>query len=134
MTAAQDTMTLQQRLKRRGIVASFEQVNTLRRAELTLHHWYELECGDGNHHVSWAIERDEITDKPSMYYHYNDGETRRTPIADRERGAERRIKSICEGLGVNYYIQSDPRGCALYVSTEPMTDSNYSSVGVAVTA
>src|SRR5215471_2009159 len=36
---------------------SYEHALTLRRCAMTLHRWFELECGDGNDHGSWAIER-----------------------------------------------------------------------------
>ena len=89
------------RLNRRGIPASLDDARTLRRAEKTLHRWAELECGDSNDYASL--------------------------IADREAGALKRVTAICTALGVHFYHQTDPRGCALYVSADPMTDSNYSN-------
>lgn len=38
---------------------SFEESQQLRRIEMTLHRWAELECGDSNDFQSWAIERNE---------------------------------------------------------------------------
>jgi hypothetical protein len=52
-------------------------------------------------------------------------------VRDRETGARRRIASICDRLGLSYYIQTDPRGCALYVSDQTITDSDYDR-GVAI--
>ena len=52
---------------------------------------------------------------------------RRTPIADRETGALRRIENACKEAGLHYYHQTDPRGCALYVSTEPLNAQNYTN-------
>jgi hypothetical protein len=49
MTARTETESLMLRLERRGITLSFAQANTLRRAQLTLRRWYELECGDASH-------------------------------------------------------------------------------------
>ncbi len=103
------------------------------RASVTLSTWAEKECGNGNDYASWAIERDETTGKPYLVTYPHDfaaGDTTNEPIADRERGALRRIGGICERLGLHYYHQTDPRGCALYVSREPLTDTNYSG-GVA---
>lgn len=122
----------------RGISLSFEDANTLRRAELTLQRWAELECGDGNDWGSWAIERDEDTGVPYMVrHHYTHGKGKdwvsRTRIPDREAGALRRIKAICDAHGLHYYHQSDPRGCALYINSEPMPDFDYSR-GVACCA
>ncbi len=64
-----------------------------------------------------------------MYPHT--GNMRRYAIADRERGALKRVGAICARLGASFYHQTDPRGCALYVSAEPLSDQNYSSRGVA---
>lgn len=99
---------------------SWSEINILRRAERTLHRWAELECGDGNQYGSWCISRDEETGRPYMeHHHYLHGRgqdyTTRTPIADREAGALRRVKAICERHGLSYHHQGDPRGCALYI-------------------
>lgn len=119
---------------------STDEAVALRRIEMTLHRWYEQECGDSNEYASWSIERDETTGKPfRVVYPHNGTKTRREPIADREAGAKRRLQSIASRHqhGVMFYIQTDPRGCALYVArrselNDPMTDSNYSSRGTAV--
>ena len=106
-------------LVRAGI--SQDDAYALRRASMTLQRWFELECGDGNTHGSWAIERDETTEKPYMvHHHYQHGRgkdyTSRTPIPDRETGARKRIASIMARYpGMSAYVQTDPRGCALYV-------------------
>jgi hypothetical protein len=136
MTARQDTNEIQRNLERRGIALPFSEVNTLRRAELTLHRWAELECGDGNDYGSWAIERDETTGKPYMVrHHYRHGAGKntvsRTRIPDREAGALKRVAAICKEHGLHFYHQTDPRGCALYINNEPMPDFNYNR-GVAV--
>ena len=94
----------------------------LRRISMTLRRWYELECGTD----SGCIERDESTNRPywlsytRRYLGANDTRTR-TPIADRESGARRRLQSIIDNrnarscASVSAYIQSDPRGAALYI-------------------
>lgn len=110
---------------------SFDDANTLRRAERTLHTWAEQECGAGNDNASWSIERDETTNKPFRCVYPHSGTMTRTPIADREAGALKRVAKVCEANGLHFYHQTDPRGCALYVSREPLTDQNYSSRGVA---
>lgn len=105
--------------------------NTLRRAQLTLHRWAELECGDGNDYASWAIERDDESGKPYMCRYPHQGKMSRYAVADREAGALRRVRAVCERNGLHFYHQTDPRGCALYVSREPLTDQNYNR-GVAM--
>ena len=110
----------------RRIFISFDDANTLRRAEKVLQRWAELECGDGNGY----IQRDEKTGVP-MYYNcrarFTDPHDPRAwhRIPDREAGALRRVKAVCERNGLHYYHQTDPRGCALYVSNEPLSDSEY---------
>lgn len=131
MNATQKTTLVQTRLERRGIVLAFGDVETLRRAEMTLHRWAELECGDGDAYKSWAIERDDLNAKPFMVYYFHDGKTRRYTIPDREAGALKRVRKVCESNGLHFYHQTDPRGCQLYVSTEPLDDRTYTN-GVAV--
>jgi hypothetical protein len=95
---------------------SYSEADTLRLAEKTLHRWAELECGDGNEHASWSIERDETTGKPYLVTHPHNGASRRHRIADREAGALRRIAAVLADHGTLWsYHQTDPRGCALYV-------------------
>lgn len=132
MTARSETYELMRHLSARGLDAiTFEDANTLRRAALTLHRWDELECGDSDDYKSWAIERDEITGAPYMViYPHSENKSHRTRIADREAGALRRVAAICRKYGAYYFHQSDPRGAALYISAEPMTDSDYSGKGV----
>lgn len=118
--------------RRTGRTISISQANTLRRAQMTLHRWAELECGDSNDYASWAIERDEQTGRPYMVRYPNSGQSSRYPVADRERGALQRVAKLCADLGLQFYHQTDPRGCSLYVAAEPLNDRNYSSAGVAV--
>lgn len=109
-----------------------DEAEALRRISMTLHRWYALECGDSNAYGSWAIERDENGDGPPymVRHHYGHGRypdrVTRTRIPDRERGAEKRLKAIVarrNGVTFNgapvapvaYYLQTDPRGAALYI-------------------
>lgn len=95
--------------------------DALRRIAMTLHRWHELECGDGNSYGSWAIERGEETEKPYLvHHHYAHGRGQdsvsRTPIADREAGAKKRLAAIMAKYpGYQAYVQGDPRGAALYI-------------------
>ena len=90
-----------------------DEVASLRRISSTLQRWYELECGTD----SGVIERDDATGKP-FWVPYSG---RRSPVADREAGALRRLARIISarnertGSPVETYIQSDPRGAALYI-------------------
>ena len=102
----------------------------LRRAAITLHRWYEQECGDSNDYCSWCITRDESGRPFREVCYHSGGPNRMSPINDMERGAIRRVASICKRNGLHYYIQTDPRGGTLYLSnSDDLTDSNYSSRG-----
>ena len=126
MDAREKTFDLQRAAEGHGFRLSFDDAQTLRRAELTLHRWSEGECGDvaGN-----LIERDDETGKPYISSEWGArwglrARTRR-PIPDRERGALRRVADVCERLGLHFYHQGDPRGCSLYVDNEPIPNNNY---------
>lgn len=102
---------------------TYSETQSLRRIEMTLQRWGENECGNGNDHMSWSIERDETTDKPFMVYHPHTGKSYREPIADKEAGALKRMAKIVESRNARFdkkdavvgYHQGDPRGCALYI-------------------
>ena len=110
-----------------------DQAEALRRISMTLHRWYELECGTD----SSMIERDETTDKPSMAY-YDGSKKRSYPIPDREKGAIRRLTAIMATVPhLSHYLQTDPRGAALYILRpgdvpEGENADSYYSRGVAV--
>ena len=92
-------------LERVGI--SNDDARALRRISMTLRSWFEHEC-NGN------IQRDEKTDKP--YWYSTQDNTRRWSVADRERGAEKRLKAIMARYpSLGFYIQGDPRGASLYI-------------------
>lgn len=141
------------RLQMLGI--TYDDACALRRISMTLHRWHELECGNSNDHGSWCITRGEKKyplpgfthdddGKPHIeHHHYAHGRgsdfTSYTPIADRERGAHKRLaKIMAKYPDLVSYIQTDPRGCALYileradVSEDRPVDQIYNSRGVAV--
>lgn len=110
------------RLDRLGV--SYEDAQALRRIAMTLHRWFELECGDGNEWGSWAIERDENGEGvPYMvHHHYRHGQgkdyTTKRQIPDRETGARKRLALILAKYpSLHAYVQTDPRGAALYILT-----------------
>ncbi len=116
---------------------SFDDACAFRRISMTLHRWHELECGDGDNHGSWAIVRgDKIKDKDAPrgyvfkydddgrpfleHQHYLHGRgqdfTTHSRLQDRERGALKRLAAIIFRYpGFAFYVQGDPRGCALYI-------------------
>jgi hypothetical protein len=97
---------------------SYKDANTLRRCEMTLRRWYELECGNGNDYASWAIERDETTNRPYVATYPHAGKSYRRLIADRESGAIKRATKIAADFSATIRVQGDPRGGALYLITK----------------
>lgn len=95
-----------------GLGFTVEEVGKLRRISSTLRLWFERECGIDN----GAIERDE-TGKP--FFRHTSG--RCWPLADLETGARKRLAAIMaarngrEAVPLATYIQTDPRGAALYI-------------------
>lgn len=89
---------------------SFDEANKLRRIEMTLSRWGELCCGNEN----GCISRDDETGKP--YWQSSWDNHSKTPVADREAGALKRLaKIMAEHPELVAYHQTDPRGCSLYV-------------------
>jgi len=102
-----------------------DEADALRRISMTLHRWHERECGDGN----GCIEREKQTGIPYWYSanaRYVDPHDPRAycRIPDREAGARKRLAKIIEArnarseTNISYlqeYIQTDPRGAALYI-------------------
>lgn len=131
---AQETEAMLGRLQSLGIRR--DDAESLRRISMTLHRWHELECGtDGG-----CIERDEPAPvypegKP---YWLNSMTGRRYPVADRERGARRRLFIVMTRYPTLLaYVQTDPRGASLYIlrATDVPAGENvdaYYSRGVAV--
>lgn len=104
-------------LQRAGI--EHEDLQPLRRISMTLRRWFELECGTGTDTVSESVERDEVTDKPFRRVQYmgagNKWVDKHYPIADREKGALKRLDVFrVKYPALVFYVQTDPRGCALY--------------------
>jgi len=103
-----------------------ETISAMRRCAMTLHRWHELECGDGNNWASWCLERDEATGIPYMVTYPHTGKSSRSRVADREASTLKRVARICSEAGLYFYVQTDPRGGALFVGLEPLNDQNYS--------
>lgn len=102
-----DTHEMLARLGRAGI--SYNDALALRRVAMTLHAWHEAECGTGN----GCIERDGETGKT---YFRNASSGKRYSTPDRETGALKRLAAIVARYpGLSYYVQTDPRGAALYI-------------------
>jgi hypothetical protein len=124
MTATQKISILRYKLINQDITLSFDEVRSLRKDEMILHRWAEAECnGD--------IERDENTNRPYRVIRPYNGPDLKSVCPDRETAAIKRISAICEKHSLHFFHQTDPRGCSLYISKEPMESNNYSR-GVAI--
>jgi hypothetical protein len=114
----------------RSLGFTSEEAEQLRRISMTLHRWHELECGTD----AGCIERDEHTGEPFWSSPRRDWKER---VADREKGALKRLAELIRKVNVirageirdrarrklqpvelgplSAYIQTDPRGAALYI-------------------
>jgi hypothetical protein len=82
----------------------------LRRIAMTLHRWFELECGVDN----GGLDRDETTGKV-WWYSSHSGKRTHT-VQDRETGALKRLAEIMSRYpALSYHVQGDPRGAPLYI-------------------
>lgn len=99
------------------------EADALRRISNTLRRWHEMECGTGEGQILRTIERDE-TERPFLRVQYPSQTgyvDRRYPVADRETGARKRLDAILKARNerrtdaLDAYIQTDPRGAALYI-------------------
>lgn len=112
MSTQKSKFELYRRLQDMGF--TYEEAFALRRIEMTLSRWSEMECGNDRGQM---IERDETTGRPYMTYDSgSNGKRARYPIADRESGALKRLNVIMQKHPLLWsYHQGDPRGCSLYV-------------------
>ena len=109
------------------------EISDLLKLEKVLHRWHELECGIDQ----GGIERDEITRKVTFY---NSNNGTRNAYPDRETPALKRLALImAKHPLLGCYVQTDPRGCALYVfkladltARQNTIDTCYSSIGLAI--
>lgn len=133
MTRKEAIRQTQQADTLRSLGFTTDEAEQLRRISMTLQRWHERECGTAH----GCIERDET----GRTFWLNSMTGRRYPTPDRETGALKRLKRIiatrnaritddssadaerhihatCHAklVGVvDAHIQTDPRGCALYI-------------------
>ena len=138
-----------------------KEAEQLRRISMTLHRWYERECGSDLSCIvrpRWDRKRQELDydDEGPAYEEYagSSGPSRYYRVPDRETGAKRRLRAILDRrngavltLGqpidaanpplIRAYIQTDPRGAALYLLRpgdvpDGGRDDSYYSRGICV--
>jgi hypothetical protein len=116
-----------------------EHAESLRRISITLQTWFTHECNGniqrGRKDKGGAFEWDDAG-KP--YWFSTQDNTARWQIPDREAGALKRLgKIMARYPKLTAYIQTDPRGAALYIIRpgdvpEGATVNSYYSRGLAV--
>lgn len=113
--------------KQLHVLMASDDVTTLRRYASRLSRWDELQCGASDGHV-------EYNEQLGYWERYSAGEVvngeyvktkKRTPNVG--EGAYRAITEVCKRYDIHWYHQSDPRGCAVYISDEPISDDTYST-------
>jgi hypothetical protein len=88
---------------------------SLRRISMTLHRWHELECGTDVGSIGRGCNGNPFW-RPARADYGPNGEGRLVPVPDREKGALARLAKIAKRYpSLAFYVQGDPRGCALYV-------------------
>lgn len=105
----------------------------LRRISMTLHRWHELECGtDGGYiergRLVTLVDRGTFGERGKRFESDENGApyfanhrasglpTTYTKIPDREKGAlARLVRVMARYPSLSFYVQGDPRGCALYI-------------------
>ncbi|MCR4339544.1 MAG: hypothetical protein NUW01_06620 [Gemmatimonadaceae bacterium] len=117
-----------------------DEAESLRRISIRLHRWHELECGTDSACLvrgTWDRESQSFNydDNGSPYFEFagGSGRNRYQPTRDLETGAKRRLDAIIKARNerdavalslqqvldrrgaVRAYIQTDPRGAALYI-------------------
>jgi hypothetical protein len=109
-----------------NIGIAYDDAVALRRISMTLHRWHELECGLGNDFASWSIARGrkdtggafeyDESGAPYIERHDHSDKASYSRIPDRERGAQKRLAKIMARYPtLSAYVQTDPRGAALYI-------------------
>ena len=114
------TKSLQARFDKRGIFLDLSDAEILRKAQMTLRTWSEALCNG-------EIYREVASGFSYRVIQYGMGQTAKFRVPDREAGAIRRVRDVCTRLGLHFYHQTDPRGCALYVSREALSETDYSN-------
>jgi hypothetical protein len=80
--------------------------------------WHEQECGDDRSCIRW----NDIDGKP--YRDYGNGKPSHQ-IKDTYTPRIQTVTAWAKAKGLHIYIQTDPRGSALYLHNEPMYQDNY---------
>ena len=103
-----------------GMGFTRDECDKLRRISMTLRRWHELECGING----GCIERDEETGRAMWRNEYRTGSNKVWPIADRERGALKRLAAIVAERNERKGIAADWRNYRCDNGTFDIVDAN----------
>ncbi len=85
------------------------EIGALRRVSNGLQRWFEWECNG-------EVERDDSTNATHRVIQTRHGAPRRVRTPDTESWHMRRLAAIMASKpALSYYVQTDPRGAALYI-------------------
>lgn len=107
---------------RHNITISTIEMDKLRRYSITLRKLYECSCN--------GCLREKAPFESWKEYDNNRNNHQMPWIEKRIEIMEKRIDKKCKELNIPYYIQSDPRGCSLYLCTT--NQCTYSTEGLAI--
>ncbi len=87
-----------------------DDIAKLLRIEKKLHRWHELQCGIEAGHV------EEVGGEGSGKWEFVNQHGHRSPIRDAGKQAEKALNAFtAENPDLFFDVQTDPRGCALYL-------------------
>lgn len=97
-----------------------------------LHQLNELICGyDSGDFTVYGYECQETGNMYKVILHNSTGSECKIKIRNSYMTIKDRLNELCKKYGIYFYVQTDPRGCPLYVSDKPLDASNYLD-GIAV--
>lgn len=95
-----------------------DDIAKLLRIEEKLRRWHELRCGIDAGHV------EEIGSEGSGKWEFVNRHGHRSPIRDAGKQARKALNAFtAENPDLIFYVQADPRGCALYLLKKSQVDS-----------
>lgn len=112
----------QQLQTRYNVNVSVFEVEKLRRYSITLRKLYEMSCN--------GCIREKLNTETWKEYDDNRNNYQMPWIDNRITTLEKRIDKKCKELNIPYYLQTDPRGCSLYLCTT--SQNTYSTEGLAI--
>lgn len=98
-------------------------LNKLRGLSVTLQKYFEYECN--------GCTREKLSFETWAQYD-KERELQMEWVEKRIKQITKQITKLSHDLGLYYYIQTDPRGAALYVCHEPIDATRYNTQAIAL--